>query len=318
MPLPTIEEVSAQIQKGAPRETASPEINVNAATPSNKEEVASNAAPKEEAAPAEKKDFLAPKFAALARREKEARARAENAERLAQENARMRADIEARAKQIEEREAAIKAAKRPADVLKAHGLSYADVTQDMLGSYEPPEADPVDTKLSEKLTPIEAENKALKEQLAAIQSTLAEIQTERAQTYQQRVQQDIHRTATEGGHDLIIRVGDEAYTLVQLVQQDFQQKHGRPLSLKEACDKVEAYYEKAVLGLAESPKIKSRLAPTSAVPVKPNPPKKEAAERPTTLTNALSQGSRASRPDIDKLPKHEALAYLATQLRYKD
>ena len=321
MPLPTIEEVAQQIKTGSPRETAAPEINVNAAAPTNPEESASHESPevkvKDTPAP-EKKDPMAAKFAALARREKEARARAEQAERAAQENATLRAQIEERAKQIEEREAAIRAAKRPSEILKAHGISYADVTQDVLGSYEAPEPDPVDTKLVEKLTPIESENKALREKLTVLESSLAEIQTERAQFHQQQIRAEIARIAKDSGHELILEVGDEAYTLVQLVQQDYRQRYKQDLSFKDACDKVEAYYDSAVTRLANTPKIKSRLAPTSAVPPKQTSPKKEVAERPTTLTNSLSQGSRAKQVDIDKLPKHEALAVLATQLRYKD
>lgn len=319
MPLPSIDDIASQIQKGSPREAASPEINVNAAAPTDPEAVATNASPKEDVPVTEKKDPMAAKFAALARREKEARARAEQADRAAQENATLRQQIEQRAKDMDERERQIREAKRPSDVLKAHGLTYADVTNDVLGSYEAPEPDPVDAKLTEKLTPIETENKALREQLSQMQSTLADIQTERAQIHQQRLRDEITRVARESGHEMILEVGDEAYTLVQLVQQDFKQRYARDLSFQEACDKVEAYYDSAVTRLANTPKFKSRLASPSATPVKPNPVKsREAAERPTTLTNALSQGSRAKTVDIDKLPKHEALAHLATQLRYKD
>lgn len=314
--LPSIDEIAAQVTKGPAGEATAPEINVNEAKSTDGVEATLTAPEKE----APKKDPMAAKFAALARREKEARARAEEADRLASDNARMKQEIELRAKQIEDRENAIKAAKKPFEVLKAHGLTYEDVTAEALGEYKAPAQDPMDLKLSEKLSPIEAENRQLKDTLTQMQQTLADIQSERVQMHQQRYISEINQISSEAGHDLILKIGQEAYTLVQLVQQDYQQKHGKNLSLHDACAKVEEYYDRTVSGLLETPKLKSRFAPPSSPPApsKQSIPKKEVSERPNTLTQGLTQGSRAKSVDVDKLPRHEALAYLATQLRFKD
>ncbi len=321
--LPSIEEIATKLEKAAQSdatnekkeptiaEAASPELN--APVVGVVDEPVAKAPPKvvEVAPPEPKKDPAAGKFAALARREREARQREEAAQR------RM-AEIEERAKAIDEKELRISAAKRPTEILKAHGISYADVTQDVLGDYNAPEPDPMDVKLSERLTPLAEENKALKADLAKMQEQLASIQSDRVEVAKREVAQAIQQSARDGGCELIEAVGDEAYTLVQEVIRNFWHQHKKVLSYREACDKVEEYYVNAVSKLVETPKMKSRYAPPTPTAPSKSSPKKEVAERPNTLTQSLTQGKSATRPDIDKLPKHEALAVLATQLRFKE
>lgn len=307
--LPTLDVIADEMQKNANAGGTSPveekeetavEVKAEEKTPPAKEEPA-------------KKDFLAPKFAALSRREKEARSREEAAQRRERE-------IEERARALEEKERAVQQARRPMEILKAHGLSYADVTADALGSYEEKEPDPFDVKLTEKLSPIEKQNQSLEETVKQLQDQLAQIQTERAQQWKQQITNEIKGVAQESGHELILAVGDEAVTLVQMVIQNYYEQHKKVLSYKEACDKVEEYYFNAVSRLAETPKMKTRLVPPSPVPAKANKPSPSPTqqERPKTLTQSLTQGQRATSVDLDKMPRHEALAHLATQLRYKD
>lgn len=258
--------------------------------------------------PKEKKDFLAPKFAALTRKEREVREREQQAQRRIEE-------IEARARVIEEREGAIKAAKRPSDILKAHGLSYADVTADVLGSYEEPEADPID----EKLTPFHKQNEELKAQLKLMQDQLVQLQTDRLEQAQQAMRQEITSTAQSNGHELLLAVGDEAYTLVELVRQNYAQTHRKILPIKDACDKVEEYYVNAVSRLAETPKMKSRFAPPAPqAQSKPKPVVPATQERPKTLTQSLSQGTSATKPNYDSMAKQDAIEHLATLIKFRD
>jgi hypothetical protein len=318
--LPSIEEIVQDLEKNT--KTAKKEA------PPITDQIVDNAtahldeAPVEEVveekvAVPEKKDPLAAKFAALSRREKESRERHQDIERRLAEADRIRAENEARAAKLEERERALTTAKRPLDILKAHGISYADVTQDMVGNYQEPETDPIDTKLSERLSPINTENNALKERLAKAEEALAAIQAERVETAKRDVVSAIQRTAEENGCEMIAHVGEEAITLVQHVIRNYWDTHKKVLSYKEACDKVEEYYIDRVSKLADTPKMKSRLAPPPPVPTKPATKSRDASERPNTLTQSLTQGQRASRPNIDQMPKHEALALLATQLQFK-
>lgn len=319
MALPSLEDVVAQIEEQAPKTPAPEESETPPAvegkvekTPEPEED--SETPPVDDPKPETvKKDPAAAKFAALARREREARQRQAEIERT-------RAEIEERSKKIEERERAISAARRPSEVLKAHGLSYADVTQDMLGNYKEPEKDPVDEKVSSRLTPLEEQNKALETKLAKLEATLAEVQSERAENARRSVVNEIIETAKENGHEILLQVGDEAYVLVQHLINDYFKTHKKVLTYKEACDKVEDYYASAVLRLADTPKMRKQLAPrfASETPAAKSVPKKEAAEKPNTLTQSLTQGVRAKTSSIDKLPRHEALNELAKQLKYKD
>lgn len=275
------------------------------------QEVKAAAAVPAEPAEQPKKDPMASRFAAIARREKEFRAEKQAFERRAQ-------DMEQRMKQIEEREQKIGSAKRPTEILKAHGFSYQDATQDVLGAYQEPERDPLDVKLEEKLTPIDARMKSLDEKIAQYEKALADIQSERSQAAARELQSSIRDAAKTGGFELIVEVGDAAYGLVQDVMVEYAKKHNKVLNYDEACDIVEKYYESFAEKFASTQKIKSRFAAPQPAPTQKSPVQKsEAKESPKTLTNSLSQASRA-KPNVDEMSKQDALAYLATQLRFND
>lgn len=276
------------------------------------EEVVDDTPPEDDAPPPPKeepkKDFMAAKFAALSRREKQAREREQELERR-------QAEVEARLAAAAEREAKVGAAKRPLDILKAHGFKYEDVTEDYLGVYKEPEKDPADVKLDERLSPVTKEMETLKTQLEEARNLLAEFQQERQQRAMQEVDSAIVSTAKENGHECMLAAGDEAVALVKEVITQFYHKNKKVLSYAEACDRVEAYYTDRASKFAETEKIRSKFASASVTPAKQKPAS-EAKERPNTLTQAHSSGSRA-KPNVDEMPKSDALAFLTSQLRYR-
>jgi hypothetical protein len=270
---------------------------------------AAKEAPPEEPPPAPKKDPQAARFAALARRDREARQRIQDAEnrlKMAEE----------REKQIQERETRLAAAKKhPIDLLKEHGYSYADATQAMLGNYKPAEPDPVDTKLSEKLNPLSKQVEELKAVQDQVQASLLELQKYRVEIAQRELRQSIEEAAKQGEFKYVEALGDEAYALVQDVITEFYKKHKRILNYDEACGRVDKYYKDRYSKLASVSAVPAPSATQKTPPVKPSANK--SAKESKTLTNSLTQSNRAT-VDVDAMSPAEARAYLATKLRFLD
>lgn len=282
----------AMEEKGAP-EDKDPEETPPDETPKEPEPV--------------KKDFLAPKFAALSRREKEARERESALEKRL-------AEMETRAKEIEERAARIAGVKSPSEALKAYGFSFQDAADDTLKTWKEPERDPVDIKLSERLSPLDAKLKEIEEKSAKLDAALEEMQKERAENANRQIRSSIASAASEGGYELMVEMGDEAFNLAHDVLLEFYKTHNKVLSFKEACDIVEGHYESLANRFTGTQKIKSRFA-ASAPAASKSAPQSEAKESPKTLTNRLSQGSHA-KPNIDDMSPAEAREHLTKQLRW--
>ena len=260
--------------------------------------------------PAEKRDAQAARFAALARKEKEARQLREQVEAD-------RKALEAEKAKLAETQAAQTSAKRPLDILKAHGLTYQDAMNDALGGYTPPEPDPFDTKLGEKLSPVEKQLKELADQNKALQESLNQINSERQQRAMQEIRFNIKQTATDKGYEYINEVGDEAYTLVSDVIGDYWHKNKRVLTYDEACGIVDSYYDKLANKVLGTKKVQAKLAGSASAP-KPATTVKDAKGKPTTLTQGHSTTSVAKpNAGVDHLPKHEALEALKSLIVFE-
>lgn len=266
-------------------------------------------APKEVAKDAPKKDPQSSRFAALARREKAFR---EEQQKVAQRNA----EIEARERAIQEREARLQAAKkRPLDLLKEHGFQYNDALQDFMGGYTPAEEDPVDQKLKplkDKWDKFEPNLEALKQE---IQGLKTELTVKQQQESYNKAMNEIRQTAADGEkYELIGAMGDDAIDLIRDTVVEYFNQHQKMLDYSEACDIVEKYYEEEYLGrLATTKKLQSRL-PKVETP-KPAAPKEARAVKPT-LTQDLQTSAKAT-VNIDDMSKQDAIAYLAKKLQFK-
>lgn len=259
------------------------------------------------AAPAEKekeKDKIGARFAALSRKEKEARQAREAVE--AREKA-----LADREKAIQEREDRIKAAKRPMEVLKAHGFDYTDASMDAVGGFSPKEPDPVDTKLAERLSPLDEKLKQLDEANAELKKQLADIQAERQQRAVQEMKYNISQTVKDKGYEYISAAGEEGIQLAFDVIGDFFRKHQRVLTYDEACNIVEAHYEKFATKLTGTNKARAKFAAPAA---STQPPSKPSAKgKPATLTQGHSTTTVAKPTGVDHLSKADALEAIVKQ-----
>ncbi len=247
-----------------------------------------------------KPDPMSSKFAALARKEREARRMAAQAEQRMQ-------DAEARAKAAEERVSRFGRLKSdPLGVLKEEGLSYNDLTMHALGAKPEEVIDPVDAKLNERLAKFTPELEKLKQ----LEAEQAQYREERRMMALDKMNQEIHTAVVTGGdkYEIITALGQEGLDTVRDVISEYYAANKKILTYEEACDMVEGYYESYAESFTKTKKIQSKFAPKAPVaPTKPSTPKIE-AKAPTTLTNTLTQASQAI--NLDNLPKHQALEIL--------
>lgn len=243
-------------------------------------------------------------FAALARKEKE--------------NREARKAIEAQERQIREREARLQAhetklatAKDPLSILREHGFTYDDATQHAIGAWKAPEKDPLDLKLEGAFKPL---NERL-DSVEALKAQIKELQQDRFERADREWTTTIQETVKAGQHIRTEAMGSEGVDLVKDVQRAFHEKNpGKYLPYSDACARVEQYYSELHEKLTA---VTNRTVPTGTSAPNKSLPKTEAKPSAPTLTQSHSQGTRA-KPDLDKLSKHDALAFLATTLRYKD
>lgn len=297
--LPSIEEIAAQL------EAANGETEVATAPETSAPAVVEPVVP---AAPtAVKPDPASAKFAALARREREARQKEAEAAR------RETAALE-REKLLAERDTKIAGAKSPLEILKAHGYKYEDATMEAVGAFKAPEPDPLDVKVQGHLDPLAAKQAALDAKLEQVNATLAAIQSERVEAAKRQVAFDIKTTAEQGGYEYINALGSSAYTLVQQVIAEYMSKNsGAWLPYKDACDIVEKHYDSMATALSATKKVQSRFATATTTPViptvalKPTTPPPAAAK---TLTQSHSQTTPA-KPNLDEMSSKDALDWIA-------
>lgn len=267
--------------------------------------------PKPEPKEQKARDKTGSRFAALARKDKEVRQRAADAEKAASE-------LAAREAAIKEREAKWEAAKKsPMEALKALGFTYADVTQDVLGSYEKPPVDPLDERINpvkEGQSKLEAEQAALK---AQIQALTDQLQHEKRQSAYEKGIGAIRETLTNTErYELVNTMGEEGVELVRDTVVEYWDRYNKELSIEEAADLVEKYYETEYLGkIATTKKFQSRVAPKPSESTQAPP--KEVREIKPTLSNSLNTAPKQT-PDVDSMSKTDAIAFLAKQLTYRE
>jgi hypothetical protein len=308
--LPTLEQIIQQVSSQQSAQEAPAEAPVEGA-----EAPAEPVAAEPEAKPVEeKKDPMASRFAALSRKEREIRQKEQETE------ARMK-DFESKFKELQEREAKWNNVKKaPLKTLKELGISFNDLTQDAIGEYKEPEVDPTTKRFNEfeeRLSKVDKLEEALNKKFSDLDAKEANIAL-------QEINRNIQATASDEKYELIQTVGAEALTLVKDVMSEYFAQHQRVLDYPEACDIVEKYYEDYFSKVSNTRKIKSRFEtkPVVQTPGQPKPaaPKqatKEVKEPISTLTHSQAAAAQAS-VDLDKLPKHEALQYLARQLKFHD
>ena len=295
--LPSIQEVASKImgQAAAPA-TAEPEA-VEAAPEA--EAPAAEPAPAPEAP---KEDKFGARFAALSRKEKALR--------------QQQKDMESRQAALEARQAEIKARdehwsnikKSPLKALKAAGISYDEVTQEVLGTREEPAIDPVEARY-QALEARLAKAEALEQELNRFK---AQASDEKIQAGEKALRDNFANTISENKdkYEISANMGTEAIDLAREIVGQYFEKHNEVLTYAEVLDMVEAHYEEQVLKKVLTTKKAKEMMGSFNKPAPSETPKSVPAKtaKPATLTNAAK--ARNDTVNIDTLPKHQALDHL--------
>lgn len=320
--LPTIQEIAASVKAAAAAAAPAEPAPVEAApeAPAEEGEVVSAAEVSPASAEEVKKDPMASRFAALTRKEKEIRQREKDAEARAKAAEDREKLAEERAARVADREAKLEMIKKtPYKALKEQGLTLQDVINDSLNQYDAPKEDPV-AQLQKKLEELEkAPNSKVEALEKQVSDLINKLQDKEYQSAISEVTESLTSVVTGApdSYELMAQYGDEGIDLAKEVIREYYQQNQKLLSYTEACDIVEKHYESEVLDrVMKTKKAQSRLAAQEApkAATKPANPTKEAI-KPNTLTSKVATASSEVKVDIDKLPRDQAIAYLAKQFK---
>lgn len=222
------------------------------------------------AATEEKKDdFLSPKFAQLARQEKQIRAAV----------AKMKAEREA----FDAEKKAYLNGYVPKDKLKSDplaafsdaGISYDEIAQRLISAPQS-EVDPTIRALQAKIEQLESEQ-------ANFKKTNEESKSE---AYKQALDSIRHKVkgVVEANPEFeLIKALDQSEAVVSLIEETFKSE-GYVMTEEEAAKEVEEYLAEEALKMASLDKIKKKLAPQEPAEKQPEPDKPQL----TTLTHAVN------------------------------
>lgn len=254
---PTTQDPASQVIVAAPEAPSA--LPVADAQPAVAPTLPETAKPKAAPEAADEASF-ASKFAALARRERE----------------------------LQKREAAIKAAKtedvkqaskaeNPLEALKQAGWTYEEVTQFILN----------DGKLTpeKQIASVHDEVKALKEKLEASERMAKEAEQKKVVN---DFKSEIVAQVAAGGEKYELIAGNKAHNLVYETIEAFYQRtaeeegEGRVLSIEEACDMVERHLEEESEKWLAFKKIQGKFA--AKMPKPASAPVESAMKKETTVT----------------------------------
>jgi hypothetical protein len=231
------------------------------------------------AAPAEKKDdFLAPKFAALAKKEKEIIQRQ-----------RATKELEAKIREREEKLAQSEKGRpaNPIEALQRAGYSYDDAVNFILNG--------------QKLTP-DQEVKSVRDEIQAFKADqekkeklreAAELAKQQSQ-YEETIEnfkQEINGFVDQNASEYeLIKINEASHLIYDTIEEHFTRTK-KVLSTKEAADMVEAYLEDQVKKVAATNKFKSKIMPQAA------PKQEEQSKEPSkTLSNSMTSSAASLLP----------------------
>jgi len=243
-----------------------------------------------EAAPAKKEEPISSKFAALAKKEKAV-------VKLQQDVKAKEAAIATREAAIAEREAKIKESESlfdtdPFTALEKRGYSYQKLTDMILSgkmTVEKKPEDPIVTaqKIADDLRKEFADKEAARQ--AADEKAKAESKEQQEAALQAAYDQYRNEVAvfTKENADKyeMINIFDQQELIIETVN-GFHEKHGRVLSVQEACDMVEKYLDEEFQ--------KAQKAKKYSKPAETETKKATVEETPKTTTKTLSNNMTPS------------------------
>lgn len=268
-------------------------------------EVVVEDAPPEDALPPKKEEAKpddepwSKRFAAMTRMDKKRR---ESERQLASKQA----EFEERVKAFESR--ASSAPKTALDALKQYGFKYDDATFQMMGIQPEKEEDPVDSKVRTHLDPLGQKLAAVEEKIKELDAATKRFEAGQSQQAEREIRYAIQAFTADGEYPYIKSLGKEAYDNVYDFMVEYWNTHKQTLTYKQACDKVEGYYNR--IGSIGGAKKEQVTEPQT-------PPKQAKDSSAKTLTQAHSVGTR-SKPDYDKMSPTQAKAEIAKAfLKYR-
>lgn len=278
--LPLTAEHEARIS--APNGEAEPAAATDAAPSAT---AAVEAAPQEE----DKSQKVDPKFSLLARKEA---ALHRQREQLKAE----KASIEAAAKQAAEFESAKAMAKdNPMKLLELVGLTYDNLTEHVMNSKNP----------------VNAEVQAVKQEIERLRQENMEAQARAERAAQEKLEaesQAVIESFRQNAEKFVLSnaskyewtiAQDQISLVYEVIEEDFKQRGGgEVMSFDKAADLVEQYLEKRQEQIAATKKFQARYGQkqTTTVEQATQPATTPAPKRPSTLSNAMTASTPAQAP----------------------
>jgi len=251
-----------------------------------------------------KKDFLAPKFAALTRKQKEIRAYEQSVRAKEAELNKRLAELEGKSKDTEGKlktfEQAFK--ENPLKALKERGITMEQLIEMQMNDENPT----VDMKM--KRLQEEIESKAL----SKIEELEKKLREKEEMEANQRYEQAVNGYKAEIGN--FVKQNADTYELIAAngatdlmfeVAENFYQQNKTVPDIKEVADAVEAHLEEEAKKIFELKKFKQTSQP------KPQATKTAPTLSNTSAANVPSNGSR-------KLSAEESLREAAKLIRWDD
>lgn len=258
-------------------------------------------------APVDSKQYLA-----MLQMQRDLRRQTQELEAKFQDVTKRSTELEARTKEAEAREAEFK--KSPYKTLRKAGISLEDVTRDAMNDYEPPKEEITVQDYKQRVSEIETLKGQVADLLKKVEDADVNAQKREIEQARANVMEAIQETIQGEQYEFLQTMGNEGAQLVYSVMEEYYHEYKEPLDYDKACAIVEKHYEDSVVDkLMSTSKAKKKY--TSAAPAQS--PKKEAKGPPQTLKQSHSTANQAT-PDLDKLPKDQALAVLARELRFKE
>lgn len=253
------------------------------------------AAPTAEAKPADntaekpveekKEELVAPKFAALARKERQL---VQEREKFKMEQAQREAQWTAKEAEYAKREEKLKAfesIKNPVEALAYLGYSYEEATRTVLNNNKPT----AEMEIERLRKELEAKDKAREEAERERQAQTLKEQEERAkktiETWKSEVNSFIDSHSKE--YELV-SVNQANDVVIATIEEHFRTT-GKILSNTEACDLVEKYLEDQLQKNVATQKWKAKVQPQPKEETQSqSKPAQSAQSQPKTLTNQMS------------------------------
>lgn len=295
--MPTIA-ASQEMPRTVTVKTLPPKIVVQTPVPAGQPDTNEEVTPQEEVT--KPNEQLDPKFAALARKERQLRKMQQDF--LAEKNAFKQQQTQGQQDELTTLKQRL--LKDPMAVLNEHGVSYDQLTNAILNQPKPEDV---------KYDKLQADIQALRNEQKKLEESA---QQNQQKSYEQAVNQltnDVKLLVdSDEAFDTIKQLGENGINgVVELIKHTFEEK-GTVMDVHEAAAQVEDYLVGEAIKLASFKKVQARLKPAEEpkVPELPQSQKLQQALQQKTLTNAITTSSQPRRLSERERVERAKLAFM--------